>query len=80
MEDLARSKPSEHAHFLVKWHLGSLSSKRNPVFVLMDKEARRIHRRKEFDVTFMVVEPADLKALRKQERSGRLPSTWDRTI
>ena len=77
---LARSVPAEHDELHVKWHLGSHFTKRNAVFVLMDKESRGVHKRKEFEVTFMVVEASDLKRLRRHERSGRLPRDWDRSV
>jgi hypothetical protein len=73
---LAESKPSEHYELHVKWHLGSHRAKRQGVFVLVDSEARRVHRREAFELTFMVVEPSDLRGLRRHERSGVLPKAW----
>lgn len=80
MAVMARSEPAEHHELHVRWHLGSHFTKRNAVFVLMDKESRGVHKRKNFEVTFMVVEPSDLKGFRKHERSGRLPRDWDRSV
>ena len=80
MESLATSVPSEHNELHVKWHLGSHSAKRNAVFVLMDKESRGVHKRRDFEVTFMVVEAPDLKRLRRHERSGHLPRKWSREV
>jgi hypothetical protein len=75
---LAGSKPSEHYELHVKWHLGSHRGKRETVFVLVDSEAHRVHRREDFELTFMVVEPSDLRKLRRHERSGVLPKAWRR--
>jgi len=80
MTRLARSAPQEHYELHVRWHLGSHSKHRNAVFVLMDEASRRIHKREDFEVTFMVVEPSDMKRFRRHERSGRLPSDWDRSV
>jgi hypothetical protein len=44
----------------------------------MDKEARRAHSPRSFEVTFMVVEPADLRRLRRNQLSGKLPRDWQR--
>jgi len=77
MAVLAKSAASEHYELHVKWHLGSHLTKRDAVFVLMDRDSRRVHKRKAFEVTFMVVEASDIKELRRYERSGRLPrSRW----
>jgi len=70
--------PAEHYELHMQWHLGSHRTRRNAVFILMDKESRSIHKRDNFEVTFMVVEPSDLKRLRRHERSGQLPRTWSR--
>jgi hypothetical protein len=78
MARLAQSVPADHEEVHVRWHLGSHVSKRNAVFVLMDTESRRAHRRNDFEVTFMVMKPSDLKRLRRQERIGRLPRDWSR--
>ena len=80
MAVLAKSSPAEHYELHVRWHLGSHFTKRDAVFVLMDQESRGIHKRKAFEVTFMVAEPADMKQLRLHERSGRLPRDWDRSV
>jgi hypothetical protein len=80
MASLADSVPSEHHELHVKWHLGSPFAKRNAVFVLMDKDSRSVHKRRDFEVTFMVVEAQDLRRLRRQERSGQLPRKWSRDI
>jgi hypothetical protein len=80
MARLAKSKPAEHYEMHVRWHLGSHGTKRNAVFVLMDRESRVVHKRSDFEVTFMVAEPSDLSRLRKHERSGRLPQDWDRSV
>jgi hypothetical protein len=80
MARLAQSVPADHEEVHVRWHLGSHVTKRNAVFVLMDSESRRAHRRDDFEVTFMVVEPSDLKRLRRQERTGRLPRGWNRAV
>jgi len=77
---LARSVPAEHCELHVRWHLGSHFTRRNAVFVLTDRESRAVHKAKAFDVTFMVVEPSDLRRLRRHERSGRLPRDWDRSV
>jgi len=80
MARLARSVPREHYELHVRWHLGSHRRKRSSVFVLMDKGSRGVHPVKDFEMTFMVVEPSDLKRLRRHEQSGRLPRGWDRTV
>ena len=79
MARLARSAPQEHHELHVRWHLGGHSKRRN-VFVLMDEASRRVHERGDFEVTSMVVEPSDMKRFHRHERSGRLPSTWDRSV
>src|SRR5258706_9336886 len=61
MAVMARSEPAEHYELHVRWHLGSHFTKRNAVFVLMDKESRAVHKRKTFEVTVMVVEPSELR-------------------
>ncbi len=73
---LARSKPAEHYELHVKWHLQSHFTKRNAVFLLLDEPSRAVHSREDFELTFMVAEPADLRRLRRHERSGRLPRKW----
>lgn len=75
---LARSSPIEHEQLLVKWHLGGSAKKDPAVFVLMDKESQAVHKGQDFDLTFMVVEPSDLKRLRQHQKSGRLPRGWER--
>jgi len=80
MARLAQSVPAEHDELHIRWHLGSHGAKRETVFVLMDKDSRRVHKRTNFEVTFMVVEPSDLRRLRRQERTGRLPRDWDRSV
>jgi hypothetical protein len=79
MSRLARSEPREHHELHVRWHLGSPRAKRKNVFVLMDAPSRRAHR-PDFEVTFIVVEPSDLRRLRSRERSGTLPPDWDRSV
>jgi hypothetical protein len=76
MNALASSRASEHHELHVGLQLGSSFAKRKPVFVLMDGAARRVHSRRDFDVTFMVVEAADLKQLRRHQRTGRVPRAW----
>jgi hypothetical protein len=78
MARLAASVPAEHYELHMQWHLGSHRTKRNAVFILMDKESRSIHKRDDFEVTFMVVEPSDPRRLRRHERSGQLPRKWSR--
>jgi hypothetical protein len=73
---LARSKPAEHYELHVKWHLQSHFSKRKAVFLLLDEPSRSVHSREDFELTFMVAEPADLRRLRRHERSGKLPRKW----
>jgi hypothetical protein len=75
MARLADSPPSKHYELHVRWHLGSHRTKGNDVFVLLDGDSLRAHGRRDFEVTFMVMEPSDMKALRRHERSGRLPRT-----
>jgi hypothetical protein len=73
---IAASDPSEHYELHLRWHLGSHGKGRNPVFVLMDEKARKVHSRDGFEVTVMAVEPKDLRTLRRHEKTGRLPRNW----
>jgi hypothetical protein len=76
MARLAESDPAEHYELHLRWHLGSHRAKRQAIFVLLDSAARRVHRRQDFELTFMVAEPSDLRKLRCRERSGLLPKNW----
>jgi hypothetical protein len=73
---LAASDPAEHYELHLRWHLGSHGKKPSRVFVLMDEKARKAHSRARFEVTVMAVEPADLRRLRRREKSGVLPRAW----
>jgi hypothetical protein len=73
---LAESPPAEHYELHVKSRLQSHFTKRKAVFVLVDEASRTVHSRDNFEVTFMVVEAADIKKFRRHERSGRLPRRW----
>jgi hypothetical protein len=79
MSWIARSDASEHFECHLIWHFLSFAKRRN-VFVLVDPEMSRVFGKggkqllKRLELTFMVVEPADLRALRKHESSGVLPS------
>lgn len=41
--------------------------------LLMDKESQAVHKGQDFDLTFMVVEPTDLKRLRQHQRRAGFP-------
>ncbi len=75
---LSQSKPSEHYHMHLTWHLAAHRAKRQAVFVLASPDARRVHAPKRFELSFMVLQPAQLRELRRHERSGRLPRKWQR--
>ncbi len=70
---LVASDPAEHYELHLRWHLGSHGRGRNPVFVVMDEKARKVHSRERFEVTVMAVEPKDLRKLRGYEKPGKLP-------
>jgi hypothetical protein len=76
MSVLAKSDPSQHYELHLRWHLGSHGKPPNPVFVLLDGKARKVHSRARFEVTVMAVEPKDRRRLRRHEKSGRLPHGW----
>jgi hypothetical protein len=75
---LAESDPANHHELHLRWHLGTHRRKRNPVFVLMDDKARRVHSRQRFEVTVMTVEATDLTRMRRHAKSGKLPREWRR--
>jgi len=65
----AESKPSQHYECHVVWHLLSNTAQKPNVFVRFDKSARgsgrRPRGRRQFDLTLMQVEAADLDRLEK---------------
>jgi hypothetical protein len=81
MRWIAQSHPSKHNECHLVWHLLSHSKTPN-VSVLVDRSASRVFGRggkrllKNFELTFMAVEPSDLKKLRRFKRSGLLPEGW----
>jgi hypothetical protein len=77
---LAKSDPSEHYECHLSWHfqLPSIDTKRSASWALFDKASAAalsptVKQRRRFDLTFMVVEPCDLKELSKRRRLGLLP-------
>ncbi len=76
LAEIAETDPSEHYELHLRWHLGSHFAKRQAVFVLVHPEVSRCHAAREFELTFMMAEGADLAKLRRHERSGRLPAAW----
>ncbi len=81
---IADSKESEHFSFSVLWNLTRFPiRKRRNVFLLVDKEAMGLFGKgktlsRNFEITFLAVEKSDLKRLRQYEKSGLLPSDWEK--
>jgi hypothetical protein len=73
---IAESDPSEHYELHLRWHLGSHRAKRPNVYALVHPEVSQSHSARDFELTLMVVEPKDLRALRRHQRSGLLPQAW----
>jgi len=73
---LAASKPSEHYETHLRFYLDGFG--RQPAtWVLFHKKTRRAFgASRDFEVTFTAVEPKDLRALRRWERTGILPANW----
>jgi hypothetical protein len=78
---IAGSKPSEHYECHVVWHLMSKFAEKKNVTVLYDEKSAKLYRKhhpeQEFELTFMLVEPRDLKKLRSHEEAGVLPEDWN---
>jgi hypothetical protein len=76
LASIAESNPADHDECHLVWHLTWHFRKKKNVWVLFQRPSRRRRRRRDFDVTFMVVEAKDLRELRRYERSGWLPARW----
>jgi hypothetical protein len=82
MSWIAEGKTSSHRECHLVWHLLNKFAKKRNVFVLVDQEMSRVLGKggqrllSQVELTFMAVEPADLRALRKYQSRGVLaPAT-----
>jgi hypothetical protein len=75
MSWIARSRPRDHAECHVRFSLDGFS-KRPSVWVLQERSLRLIQRRRDFELTFMIVEADDLRRLRRFQKRGLLPKRW----
>lgn len=78
---IAQSDPDEHHECHLAFHIGRPLARRKNVWFLFDRETRDVFRKRSrrdsgFDLTFMIVEPKDLKRLRRLKRSGLVPKGW----